>query len=234
MVLVTDAGRVVEIAHRGYAAEAPENTIAALRRAGRRADGVELDVRRCGSGELVVVHDATVDRVTDGTGRVADHSLAELQALDVLDSGESIPRLDAALAAVPDDVMVNVELKETGVAADAVATLQGVANPVLVSSFSETALREVRAVSRSIQTASAALLITSVSLLLGVLVDLVWSPTILPPAKRCHVERSSYPVQLLVRSGLQGVRAMPVLIPLTVRRPLSNTATEMSSSKRVL
>jgi glycerophosphoryl diester phosphodiesterase len=160
MVLVTDAGRVVEIAHRGYAAEAPENTIAALRRAGRRADGVELDVRRCGSGELVVVHDATVDRVTDGTGRVADHSLAELQALDVLDSGESIPRLDAALAAVPDDVMVNVELKETGVAADAVATLQGVANPVLVSSFSETALREVRAVSRSIQTASAALLIT--------------------------------------------------------------------------
>ena len=141
------------IAHRGFAAEAPENTVAALRRAARLADGVELDVRRCGSGEPVVVHDATVDRVTGGTGPVADHSLADLRSLDVLDSGEPIPGLREALAAVPDDVLVNVELKETGLAADVVDALEAVDNPAIVSSFSRTALREVRAASRSVPTA---------------------------------------------------------------------------------
>jgi len=143
----------MEIAHRGYAAEAPENTIAALRRAGRRADAVEIDVRRCGSGELVVIHDADVDRLTDGTGRVADLSLSELRALDVLGSGESIPTLDEALAAVPSDVAVNAELKEAGIAADAVDALDAVANQIIVSSFSERALRETRDVSASIPTA---------------------------------------------------------------------------------
>ena len=141
------------IAHRGFAAEAPENTVAALRRAARLADGVEIDVRRCGSGEPVVVHDATVDRVTDGAGSVADHSLAQLRSLDVLGSGEPIPRLEDALAAVPDDVLVNVELKETGLAADVVDALGAVDNPAIVSSFSRTALREVRAASRSVPTA---------------------------------------------------------------------------------
>ena len=64
------------IAHRGFAAVHPENTVRAVRAAARVADAVEVDVRRCATGELVVIHDATVDRVTDGTGPVADHSLA--------------------------------------------------------------------------------------------------------------------------------------------------------------
>lgn len=143
----------MEIAHRGYAAEAPENTLAAIRRAGRVADAVEIDVRRCGSGELVVIHDADVDRLTDGTGEVAALSLSELRSLEVLGSGESIPTLDDALAAVPPDVAVNVELKETGTAADAVDALEAAGNPAIVSSFSRTALREVRAASTSIPTA---------------------------------------------------------------------------------
>jgi len=143
----------MEIAHRGYAAEAPENTLAALRRAGRRADAVEIDVRRCGSGELVVAHDAEVDRLTDGTGQVSNLSLAELRALDVLDSGESIPTLAEALAALPPDVAVNAELKESGIAADAVDVLEAVANRAIVSSFSERALRATRAASASIPTA---------------------------------------------------------------------------------
>lgn len=145
--------RRMEIAHRGYAAEAPENTLAALRRAGRRADAVEIDVRRCGSGELVVIHDAEVDRVTDGTGPVADLSLSELRALDVLGSGEAVPTLAEALAVVPPDVAVNAELKETGVAADAVAALDDAENPAIVSSFSEQALRETRSASASLPTA---------------------------------------------------------------------------------
>ncbi|WP_121822664.1 glycerophosphodiester phosphodiesterase [Halostella salina] len=131
------------IAHRGFAAEAPENTVAAVERAGALADAVEVDVRRCGSGELVVAHDATVDRVTDATGRVSEFSLAELRALDVLGTGEGIPPLSAVLDAVPDGVRVNLELKESGVAADAVAAADAADVDVFVSAFDPDVLRAV-------------------------------------------------------------------------------------------
>ena len=123
------------IAHRGFALRFPENTVFAAAAAAEVADLVEVDVRRCGTGEPVVVHDGTVDRVTDGTGRVADHSLSALRDLDVLDSGEPIPTLRAVFDAVPASVGVNVELKEPEVAADAVAVAADADNDVLVSSF---------------------------------------------------------------------------------------------------
>ncbi len=141
------------IAHRGFAADAPENTVSAIERASRVADSIEFDVRRCGSGELVVVHDEQIDRVTDGTGRVADLPLSELQSFDVLGSGESIPTLDDALAAIPTDVEVNVELKETTIAGDVLDALGGIENDCIVSSFSADALREVRSHDRSVETA---------------------------------------------------------------------------------
>jgi len=112
------------IAHRGFAAVNPENTVRAVRRAASAgADAVEIDVRRCGSGEVVVCHDATVARVTDGSGAVADHDRAELDALDVLGTGEGIPTLERVVAAIPDGVALNVELKERGLAADVLAVL---------------------------------------------------------------------------------------------------------------
>lgn len=135
------------IAHRGFAAVAPENTVEALVDASAVADMVEFDVRRCGSGELVVVHDETVDRVSDGSGRVADHSLAALSNLDVLGTGTGIPTVADVLTAVPDDTGVNVELKERGLAADLLDALAGHDHEVLVSSFDDEALRAVRAVS---------------------------------------------------------------------------------------
>ena len=52
------------IAHRGFAETFPENTVLAVREAARWADAIEVDVRRCGSGEIVCLHDATVDRVS--------------------------------------------------------------------------------------------------------------------------------------------------------------------------
>lgn len=71
------------IGHRGARYEAPENTLAGFRHAiGLGLTAVEFDVRMTRDGELVVIHDATVDRTTDGTGEVASFSLAELQALD--------------------------------------------------------------------------------------------------------------------------------------------------------
>ncbi len=132
------------IAHRGFAFEHPENTLAAVRAASQVADAVEFDVRRCGSGDLVVIHDATVDRVTDATGAVADRSAAELRVLDVLGSGEGVPTLRDALDAIPPDVGVNAELKEPETAADAAAVLRRAPHDVLVSSFHADALAGVR------------------------------------------------------------------------------------------
>jgi len=135
------------LAHRGFAAVAPENTVEALARASERAEMVEFDVRRCGTGELVVVHDETVDRVTDASGRVAELSRAELAALSVLDSAAGIPTVEAVLQAVPADTGVNVELKARGLAADLLDVLDDHGHDVLVSSFDDAVLREVAAIS---------------------------------------------------------------------------------------
>ncbi|ELY69740.1 glycerophosphodiester phosphodiesterase [Natrinema versiforme] len=134
------------IAHRGFAATAPENTIGAVQSAADHADAVEFDVRRCGSGELVVVHDDTIDRVTDGTGAVADATVSELAAHSVLESDESIPTLDAMLAALPPTVEVNLELKEPGIAADVLAALEDadIDNRVVTTSFLAAELRTIR------------------------------------------------------------------------------------------
>jgi len=109
------------IAHRGFAAEHPENTVAAVEAATAVVDRIELDVRRCGTGELVVFHDATLGRVTDATGRVDRTSADRLAELSVEGSGEPVPTLARALDAVPADAWVLLDLKERGVAADAVA-----------------------------------------------------------------------------------------------------------------
>src|SRR6056297_246672 len=106
------------IGHRGCAAQCPENTVRAVKRAAQYLDAIEVDVRRCGSGELVVFHDETVDRLTDESGPIADLSWTELRNLDVLDSGESIPTLDHVLDAFPQGVRAQLELKDTGIAAD--------------------------------------------------------------------------------------------------------------------
>ena len=69
-------------AHRGASGDAPENTLEAFELAVKAgADGVELDVHICRSGEIVVAHDETVDRVSDGTGRIRDMTLSELKNL---------------------------------------------------------------------------------------------------------------------------------------------------------
>ncbi|WP_339103740.1 glycerophosphodiester phosphodiesterase [Haloterrigena salinisoli] len=132
------------IAHRGFAATAAENTIAAFRSAADRADAVEFDVRRCGSGELVVVHDETIDRVTDGVGAVADSSLEALESHTVLDSGEPIPTLEEVLEALPPTVDVDIELKDAGIAADVLEAVDGAENRIVATSFLASELRTIR------------------------------------------------------------------------------------------
>jgi glycerophosphoryl diester phosphodiesterase len=121
------AGAPLLMAHRGGAALAPENTLTAFRRALEwwHADLLEIDVQPTRDGEVVVTHDPTVDRTTDGTGRVADLTRAELQQLDAgyhfsPDGGRSfpfrgqgvrIPTLEETLREFP-WARVNVEIKD--------------------------------------------------------------------------------------------------------------------------
>jgi glycerophosphoryl diester phosphodiesterase len=132
------------VAHRGFADRYLENTVRAFREATSVADAVELDVRRCGSGELVVFHDERLDRLTGASGRLAETPWDELRTLDVLNSGESVPRLRDAFEAIPPAVGVNIELKEHGLADDALAVATEFKNDLLVSSFDTEALEEVR------------------------------------------------------------------------------------------
>ena len=122
------------IAHRGFAETYPENTVAAVRAATDHTESVEIDVRRCGSGDLVVIHDRRVDRVTEGTGRVADHSRAKLAEMDVLGSGEGVPTLEAVFRAAPAATFV-LDCKETGVVADALDLADDFDVSVTVSAF---------------------------------------------------------------------------------------------------
>lgn len=102
------AGSTLEIiGHRGFSARAPENTLAALRLALRSgADAVEWDLHVAACGTPVVIHDATLERTTDGTGAVADTRAEALRALDAGSwfdprfAGEGVPTLREALAEV--------------------------------------------------------------------------------------------------------------------------------------
>jgi glycerophosphoryl diester phosphodiesterase len=140
------------IGHRGCADQHPENTVGALVRAAAVLDAVEVDVRRCGSGEPVVFHDETVDRVTDAAGPLSSFDHADLCDLEVLDSEESVPLLSTVLAAVPDDATVQVELKERGLAADVRDVVADHDVDVSVSSFDAAALAEVADLDWSVST----------------------------------------------------------------------------------
>lgn len=95
-------------AHRGASGTHPENTLAAFAEAVRLGvERVEFDVRRTRDGQLVICHDAKVDRTTDGTGSIWELTLAEIKALDAGShrdarfAGERVPTFAEALAACP-------------------------------------------------------------------------------------------------------------------------------------
>jgi len=108
----------VIIAHRGASAYAPENTIAAFNVAfDMGADGIELDVAQNKDGEVVVIHDETVDRTTNGTGKVRELTSSQLQLLDAgvyfheAFTGEHIPSLQEVFELFGQKLLINVEIK---------------------------------------------------------------------------------------------------------------------------
>ena len=105
------ADRLIKIGHRGAAGYEPENTLVSFQKAIELgADMIELDVHVCKSGELVVIHDDTLERTTNGKGKVSDMALAELKEL-YAGKGQRIPTLDEVLDLVDRRVRINIELK---------------------------------------------------------------------------------------------------------------------------
>jgi glycerophosphoryl diester phosphodiesterase len=135
--------RIDRIAHRGFADDYPENTPLAFESAAKRADAVEMDVQRCGSGELVVFHDAKLGRVTDRFGLVQDTPWSVLRELEILDSDQTVPSLETALGSVPAGTAINLELKHVGMADEVLDAVGDVANEILLSSFDSNVLRDL-------------------------------------------------------------------------------------------
>lgn len=109
-------------AHRGASGYKPENTLISFKKAlSMGIDMIELDVHLTADGHLVVIHDETVDRTTDGTGQVAEYSFSQLRQLDA-GKGQKIPLLSEVFDLVNKRVPINIELKGAGTAA-AVAKL---------------------------------------------------------------------------------------------------------------
>jgi len=106
------AARPLVAGHRGYKAKYPENTMLGFRKARELGvDMLELDLRLTRDGQLVLMHDATIDRTTDGHGRVEAFSLRELQGFDA-GMGERIPTFEEFLDWVqPTGLFLNVEIK---------------------------------------------------------------------------------------------------------------------------
>jgi glycerophosphoryl diester phosphodiesterase len=151
--------RTLNFAHRGASGHAPQNTLAAfLLAAEMGADGVELDVHLAQDGEVVVIHNATVEATTNGQGRVGSMTVSELQALDAggwYDErfvGEHIPTLQEVFDAIGHRLLINVEIKvELGhhpqaLEAEVVRLIEDnhMIDRIIVSSFSPKSLSRVR------------------------------------------------------------------------------------------
>jgi glycerophosphoryl diester phosphodiesterase len=144
--------------HRGARGHEPENTVRSVRRALELgADGVEVDVHFA-DGRLVVIHDDTLERTTNGQGRVAGKSFACLRSLDA-GLGERIPTLAEIFDAVNRRVVVNVELKGPHTAAPAAALIAEYVDrhgwrfdDFLVSSFDHERIRKVKHLCPEIRT----------------------------------------------------------------------------------
>ena len=148
-------GETLVFGHRGASAVAPQNTLAAFELAAQQgAHGIELDVHLTRDGQLVVIHDFTVESTTDGAGAVADMTLAQLQKLDAGGwfssefAGERIPTLDEVFSAVGDKLLINVEIKSSaaGIENAVVDCIRHhhMEARVLISSFDADVLRRLR------------------------------------------------------------------------------------------
>jgi glycerophosphoryl diester phosphodiesterase len=158
--LLHERGRVWVVGHRGAMGHSPENTLASFERGLELgADWIELDVHFSRDGHLMVIHDETLDRTTNGHGLVRDHTLAELRQLDAGDS-QQIPTLDEVLDwARQRNTVVDIEIKNAPLQYDGIeaAVADALRNhhmldQAIVISFDHASVKRTRALDASIAT----------------------------------------------------------------------------------
>lgn len=151
----------IRIAHRGASGRAPENTLAAFKSAIEfGVDAVELDLHGTADGEIVVIHDATLDRTTDRQGHINETTLETIQSADAggwFDAefaGESVPTLTKALACIGKAAIAVLEIKDPLIAEAVVAKIHetGTLDFTVVISFHTAVLQTIRALEPRIAT----------------------------------------------------------------------------------
>lgn len=148
------------VAHRGFSSKFPENTLVAFTQAIGCADMIEFDVALSKDSHAVIMHDATIDRTTDGNGHVTNFTLAQLQQFDAGGwfapsfAGETIPTLEQVVSTVGNKIALNVEIKhevfrshDLAVIADTCVPLvkqYGLLDQTIFSSFDRDGITKVK------------------------------------------------------------------------------------------
>lgn len=143
-----------KIAHRGASAYEPENTLRSFKLAfDMKADMIELDVRMSKDRHLVVVHDSTVDRTTNGRGYVKDMTLEELKKLDA-GKGETIPTLEEVIEVGAEKTKFAIEIKEQGTEEKAIGLIKDykLLDDVFIISKNPESLKNVKNLEGAIRT----------------------------------------------------------------------------------
>ncbi|CAD0001585.1 MULTISPECIES: glycerophosphodiester phosphodiesterase [Flavobacterium] len=142
---------ILKIAHRGAKAYEPENTLQAFQKAlDLHSDGIELDVHLSADGHIIVMHDETIDKMTNGKGDINTYTLAELKSFLVVEKHE-IPTLEEVFDLVDKKCFINVELKNADTSKQVVSLIEEYINEkgwnyehFIISSFDWNALKEVQ------------------------------------------------------------------------------------------
>jgi glycerophosphoryl diester phosphodiesterase len=152
---------ILRVAHRGASAQYPENTLLAFRRAIEQGvDALELDVHRTVDDELVVIHDSTLERTTNGSGNVREHSLQQIRQLNV-GQGEKIPLLSEVIQLAREaQIRLFVEVKGAteaeglAIAESTVRALEAGSflSQVILTSFSPSTLLRAKSIQPEIST----------------------------------------------------------------------------------
>jgi glycerophosphoryl diester phosphodiesterase len=155
-----ERGRVWVVGHRGAMGYCPENTLVSFERGLELgADWIELDVHLSRDGALIVIHDETLDRTTNGHGLVRDHTLAELRALDAGD-GQRLQTLDQVLHwAHQKDTILDIEIKNAPIFYDGISEAvvgavkkARMVERVIVISFDHASVKRVKEIAPEIAT----------------------------------------------------------------------------------
>lgn len=143
----------IRIAHRGASGIAPENTLAAFKKAIEiGVDAVELDLQGTADGQVVVIHDASLDRTTDQSGQIKEITLESIKQADAgtwFDpqfAGESVPTLTEALVSIADNAIALLEIKDVSITESVVRIVQkmDMVEQSVIISFNSSAIQTVR------------------------------------------------------------------------------------------